>query len=109
MNGRRSYGLILLALLCCGLLFYVVYGFFFRPYGLKHYYELSHRQHLLQKKLAKLEIESAHLAEKNRRLSHALDLNALEDSIRGQLGYVRPQEYVIVLPKTALSGKPSHH
>lgn len=80
----------------------MVYGLVFSSYGYLVYRQEQQHLSTLQTEIVKLQQQREKLAKEILRLRH--DPNALEELVHRELGYVHPDEYMLILPKKSKSG-----
>ncbi len=94
--GRRL-GRWLLWVVGCAWLAYMLWGLVFSDYGYLVYQQEAEQVHQLETELTKLKAEREHLAQEVLRLRD--DPDALEELIHRELGYVHPNEYMVIRPE----------
>ncbi len=75
---------------------YMLWSLIFSDHGYLVYQQEAAQVHQLENELADLKAEREHLAKKVLRLRN--DPKALEELIHKELGYVHPNEYMVIRP-----------
>ena len=81
----------------------MVYSLIFSDYGYLVYRQEQERLSTLQAKLAKLRQQREKLAKEILRLRH--DPKALEELVHRELGYVHPDEYMLIMPEKRMQNQ----
>jgi cell division protein FtsB len=96
-TGRRKFATAAAGLLVCIVAYHVVFG----ANGLTAYEAKRHENKQLAQQIESLKSENAQLAEHNARLQ--TDRGAIEESIRTQLHFTKPDEVVLTVPDAPAS------
>ena len=105
-GGRRRKGLLRLVGVGAAVLAltYMTYDVVFSDHGYLVYRNEKHQLEQLQAKVQKLEQQREQMAKEVLRLRN--DPKALEELVHRELGYVHPDEYVLIFPKKKEEKKP---
>jgi cell division protein FtsB len=79
----------------CAWLAYMLWSLIFSDHGYLVYQQEAEQVHQLEAELTKLKAEREHLAQEVLRLRD--DPEALEELIHRELGYVHPNEYMVIM------------
>lgn len=89
----------LIGLLLVASIVYMGWSLVFSDHGYRVYRAEVGRLAELKRQLARLRTERKRLAQEILRLRH--DPKALEELVHRELGYVHPDEYVLIMPESA--------
>jgi cell division protein FtsB len=100
-TGRRKFATAAAGFLVCVVAYHVVFG----ADGLTAYEAKRHQSIQLAEQIESLKLENAQLADHNTRLQN--DKGAIEESIRTQLHFTKPDEVVLTVPDVAAKPAPA--